>query len=182
VTVDLAFLTVLAEQAPENSLPPHPENLGRHTGLSTTLSLTGTSVSSLGLCEVVLAGTNTRVNDLGLDNDVAILAETTDVLPRVGVGDLRDVRRVEVDLAFTYAENRRGEALLRAKVGHGGLVDFNEWGEERRGRIWVGRGRKFEDEFELKRGRERVGRVVGSTIKLVTGLPSYSYSLYYSPC
>lgn len=124
MTVDLAFLTVLAEQAPENSLPPHPENLGRHTGLSTTLSLTGTSVSSLCLCQVVLAGTDTRVNNLGLDNDVAILAETTDVLPRVGVGDLRDVRRVKVDLALSYAENRRGEALLRAKVGHGGLVGF----------------------------------------------------------
>jgi len=121
VTVDLALFTVLAEQAPENTLPPHPENLGRHTGLGTTLSLTGTGVTSLSLSSVVLAGADTRVNDLGLDDDVAILAETTDVLPRVGLTDLRDVRRVEVDLALSNAENRRGEALLRAKVGHGGL-------------------------------------------------------------
>lgn len=46
----------------------------------------------------------------------------------------------------------------------------------------VGRGRKFEEEFKLKRGRERVERVVGSIIKLATSLAIHSYSLYYSPC
>lgn len=121
MAVDLAGLAVLAQEATEDALPPHPEDLGGHAGLGGTLALTGTGVATLGLGGLVLAGADTRVDDLGLDDDVAVLLEAADVLPRVGVADLGDVGRVEVDLALADAEDGRGEALLGAEVGHGGL-------------------------------------------------------------
>merc|ERR1719487_1479865 len=120
VAVDLAGLAVLAQEATEDALPPHPEDLGGHAGLGGTLTLTGTGVATLGLGGLVLAGADARVDDLGLDDDVAVLLEAADVLPRVGVADLGDVGRVEVDLALADAEDGRGEALLGAEVGHGG--------------------------------------------------------------
>lgn len=80
VLVDLALLTVLAEHAPENTLPPHPENLGGHASLSSSLPLSGSSVASLGLSGVVSTNARARVDRLGLDNDVTILAERTDAV------------------------------------------------------------------------------------------------------
>ena len=43
---DLLGLSVLLEESSKNSLSSHPENLGRHSGVSGTLSLTETVVSS----------------------------------------------------------------------------------------------------------------------------------------
>lgn len=78
VLVDLALLTVLAEHAAENALPPHPEDLGRHTSLSCTLALTGTGVTSLGLSSIVSTDARAGVDSLGLDDDVAVLLEGAD--------------------------------------------------------------------------------------------------------
>lgn len=75
VLVDLALLTVLAEHAAEHTLPPHPQNLGRHTGLGGTLALTSASVTSLGLGGIVGTNAGARVDSLGLDDDVAVLLE-----------------------------------------------------------------------------------------------------------
>lgn len=44
VLVDLAGSTVLDEQTAENAHAAHPEDLGGHTGVRGTLSLTDTSV------------------------------------------------------------------------------------------------------------------------------------------
>ena len=43
---DLLGLSILLEESSENSLSSHPEDLGRHSGVSGTLSLTETVVSS----------------------------------------------------------------------------------------------------------------------------------------
>ncbi len=47
VLVDLLRLTVLAEETTENALAAHPQQLGGHTGLTGTASLTGTGVATL---------------------------------------------------------------------------------------------------------------------------------------
>lgn len=70
VLVDLAGLTVLLQQSPQNSHPSEPLDLGRHTGLGGTLSLTETSVSAGTLGGGVLPSTRTRVDNGGLDNAV----------------------------------------------------------------------------------------------------------------
>ena len=56
VVVDLALLAVLAEEAPEDALPPHPEDLCRHSRLGGTLSLSGSGVSAGGLGSLHVAG------------------------------------------------------------------------------------------------------------------------------
>lgn len=43
---DFLSLSILLEESSENSLSSHPEDLGRHSCVSGTLSLTETSVSS----------------------------------------------------------------------------------------------------------------------------------------
>lgn len=47
VTVDLAGFAVLAKETAEDSLSSHPHDLGGHTGLCGTLSLTETGVATL---------------------------------------------------------------------------------------------------------------------------------------
>ena len=43
---DLLGLSILLEESSENSLSSHPEDLGRHSSVSGTLSLTSSSMSS----------------------------------------------------------------------------------------------------------------------------------------
>lgn len=78
--VDLALLTVLAEHATKDTLPPHPQDLGRHTGLGGTLALTSAGVTTLGLGSIVSTNAGARVDGLGLDDDVAVLLEGADAV------------------------------------------------------------------------------------------------------
>ena len=64
--VDLASLPVLAQQAAEDTLAPHPEDLGGHAGLGGTLPLSGASVAPLGLGLVGRSHTGARVDHLGV--------------------------------------------------------------------------------------------------------------------
>ena len=70
VLVDLASLSVLLQQTPENSHAAEPLDFGRHTGLSGTPTLTGTGVSTETLGGVQLPGSGSGVNDSGLDDAV----------------------------------------------------------------------------------------------------------------
>jgi hypothetical protein len=79
VLVDLAGLSVLPQQSPENPLPPHPQDLSRHTSIGGTLSLTGTSVTTLSLSSEELTGTSTGVDGGGLNDDSTVLDEFLDV-------------------------------------------------------------------------------------------------------
>ncbi len=68
VFVDLASFSVLPQQPPEDSHSPEPLNLGGHTGLGGTLSLTSTGVTTetLGGEEIPCSGTG--VDDGGLND------------------------------------------------------------------------------------------------------------------
>jgi hypothetical protein len=83
--VDLARLSVLAEQTTENPLATHPEDLGGHAGLRGTLALTGTGVAALALGCVKLAGACAGVDDGRLDDNSAVLDELFNVCARVGI-------------------------------------------------------------------------------------------------
>ena len=80
VTVDLAGLTVLAQETTENTLTTHPDDGGGHTGLGGTLTLTGTGVTTSTLGSELLAVTEKRVHGLGLLDDETILDELANVL------------------------------------------------------------------------------------------------------
>lgn len=65
---------------------------------------------------VELAGAGARVHRHRLTDDQAIADELADRLPRVGVGDLRDLIGVEPDLALATADHGGRETLLGEKV------------------------------------------------------------------
>lgn len=87
-------------------------DIRRHTGVSGTLPLSETPVSSDPPGKVELTGARARVHGDGLADDEAIGNELSDGLAGVGVADLGDLVGVEPDLALAAAEHRRREALL----------------------------------------------------------------------
>lgn len=113
VLVNLASLSVLPQQPPQNSLSTHPEHFRRHPGLARTLPLTGASVSSLSLCGQKSLRSGARVHRCGFDNHTTILDEFLDVRAGVGIADFSLLSGVKPDFAFANAGDARGEALLR---------------------------------------------------------------------
>ena len=118
MTVDLASLPVLPEQAAEHTLAAHPEDLGGHTGIGGTLALTVAGVAALALCGEELEGALAGVDGRLLDDDAVVLDELLDVCPGVGVADLALLVRVQPDFALADAGDRGCEPLLGAKVHH----------------------------------------------------------------
>lgn len=78
----------------------HPKDLAWHTGLRSTLSLTGAGVASLALSSEEISRACARVNDGGLLDDMTIFEELFDMLAGVGVSDLRLFCGVEPDLTL----------------------------------------------------------------------------------
>lgn len=118
VLVDLSGLSVLPEQSPKHSLSPHPLDFGWHPGVGGTLPLTGAGVSSLTLGGKEIAGPGSRVDDGGLNDNVAILNELLHMSTGVGVGDLALLGRVEPDFALASTGDGGSDTFLRAKVDH----------------------------------------------------------------
>ena len=71
--VDLLLLSVLAEEAAQDSLATHPQDLRGHASLAGTLSLSDAGVASLALGFQVLANTGARVHLHRLADDQAVL-------------------------------------------------------------------------------------------------------------
>jgi len=80
VLVNLLGLPVLAEEPPQDTHTPHPDNLLGHTGVGGTLPLTGARVATLPLGEEAGAGAGPGVHSLGLPDHKAVLDELTDIL------------------------------------------------------------------------------------------------------
>ena len=130
VLVDLASLPVLPQQPTENPLPPHPLDLGGHTGVGGTLPLTGAGVATLALRGEEVPGACAGVDGGGLDDNAAVLDELLYMGARVRVANLRLLVGVEPDFALADAGDGRGEALLRPEVDHGGCDDDGDDGGE----------------------------------------------------
>eukprot|EP00960_Hanusia_phi_P069111 767004-Hanusia_phi.AAC.9 len=118
VLVDLLLLPVLGQEAAENTLAAHPDDLGGETSLGGTLALTETHVSSLPLRLVLSVHARARVDGDRLADDVTVLHQLADVLARVGHGDLVDLIRVEPDLALAALEHGGSKALLQPEGNH----------------------------------------------------------------
>lgn len=116
VFVDLSRGTVFDQETAQDSHAAHPENLGGHTSIGSTLSLTVTTVSAFPSGKVQLAGTASRVHSHGLSDDEAIGDQLADRLPGVGVRDFALLIGIQPDLALAAADDGRGEALLGSQV------------------------------------------------------------------
>lgn len=118
VLVNLSSLPVLAQHSSQDSLTPHPHDLGGHSCLVTTLSLTGTSVSSQSLSSLELTSAGSRVAYNGLADNLAVLDQLADIGSRVGVADVVLLGWVEPDFSLTDSHDGSGQALLRGEVNH----------------------------------------------------------------
>lgn len=80
VLVDLSLSTVLAEEATENTHASHPHDLGGEASLLSTAALTVAHVTTLGLSLKTLVDARTRVDNVGLANNITILDELANSL------------------------------------------------------------------------------------------------------
>ncbi|BAS85050.1 Os03g0579550, partial [Oryza sativa Japonica Group] len=78
VLVNLLGLTILAQQTPEHTHPPHPQDLGGEPSLPGTPTLTIARVTSLLLGLMGSPCTGPGVNLLGLLDNEPILDQLTD--------------------------------------------------------------------------------------------------------
>jgi len=109
---DLLGITILSEEATEDTLASHPQDLLGHTGILGTLSLTVAGVTALALSLVEGLNSGARVHvDLSL-HDETILEQLTDVLSGVGESDLSDFIGVDPNSLLTALEHVSGKSLL----------------------------------------------------------------------
>jgi hypothetical protein len=115
---DLLGIAILAEEASEDSLASHPQDLLWHTGILGTLSLTGAGVATLalGLVEGLHSGARVHV-DLA-SHDETVLEQLADVLSRVCKGDLSDFIGIDPNTLDTDLENVGCESLLELQGCH----------------------------------------------------------------
>ena len=85
--INLASLSVLPQQPPEDSLPSHPQDFGRHPSFVGTLSLSDTSMTSFTFGSEQSPSARTRVHRSGLDDDTAIFDQLANVGSAVRVSN-----------------------------------------------------------------------------------------------
>lgn len=118
VLVDLTLLSVLGENTTENTLAAHPQNLNRHTGIGSTLTLTVACVAAVTASLVESPRAASGGAHDGLANDEAIGDKLANLLTGVGKTDLRSLVRVEPDLVGAHAKDVGRKALLESEVRH----------------------------------------------------------------
>lgn len=134
VPVNLLAVAVLLQQAAQNALALHPQQLGRHAGVRSTLTLSESAVTSLAAGLGVFAHTVTGVDHDGLLDDQTILDKLANVLTwnglttqlaglsirpfrpflltRVCVSDLVDFIGIQPDLLLAASQHGGCEPLL----------------------------------------------------------------------
>lgn len=117
VLVEFSRVSVLGQETTEDTETSHPKNLGGHSGLGSTLSLTITSVSTGTLGGVKSSGTGSSLTKGWLGDDETVGNHLSDGLTRVSVADFRDFVRVHPDLSLADAHHVGGESLLKREVG-----------------------------------------------------------------
>lgn len=119
VLVDLAGISVLSQQSSQHSQSSHPQNLGWHTGVSSTLSLTVTHVSTVSLGLRASSGSESRVHFDRLLDDGAVLVQPSDGLTRVSSGQLSGLVGVQPDLSLANTNDAGCKSLLKSKISPG---------------------------------------------------------------
>lgn len=122
VLVDLASISVLSQQSSQDSQSSHPNNLRRHTGVSGTLSLTVTHVSTSLLGLGVSSSSRSGVDGDRLLDDGTVTVQLSDSLTRVGRSQLGGLVRVQPHLSLTNTDDTGSESLLSSKVSPEQLV------------------------------------------------------------
>ena len=118
VLVDLLGVTVLLQETSQDTGSAHSDDLGGHTGIAGTLTVTGALVTALALFGLVTLYAGARVHgDLATD-DEAVFVELADVLAGVGKSNLGGLIGVNPDSLLTALKNGGGESSLQSEHTH----------------------------------------------------------------
>jgi hypothetical protein len=85
--IDFLGVSISTEESTEDSLSAHPDELGRHTGVSGSLSATGTVMATSALGSVPSLCTGSGVDGDLTSHDEVILSQLANVLAGVGESD-----------------------------------------------------------------------------------------------
>ncbi len=110
--IDLLGLSVLSQQSAQHSESSHPQYLEGHTGVGSTLALTETSVSTLGLGSHESLVARLGVNSVGLADDESVLDQLADVLSAVGTANLGGLVGVQPDLSLAALQHGSGQSVI----------------------------------------------------------------------
>ena len=118
VLVNLAGITVLAEQSTEHTNTTHPEQLLRNTGVHGSVTLTVTSVVTTGLRLVTNVHTSTRVHQVVLLHDHSVLDHGANALARVGNSNVAHLAGIHPHLTLTALKDGGSKSLLKLQADH----------------------------------------------------------------
>uniref|UniRef100_A0AC11EUW5 Uncharacterized protein n=1 Tax=Ovis aries TaxID=9940 RepID=A0AC11EUW5_SHEEP len=118
VAVNLRF-TVSSEQPVQNSHPPHPRYLLRHSSIGSTLLLTYTHTPALLASQGVFPASSPGMDRHRLPDDQPIFDQLPDLLAGVGIGNFIGLIGVQPDLLLATAKDTGGKPLLKPEHTHG---------------------------------------------------------------
>lgn len=116
VLVDLASISVLGQQSSQDSQSSHPNNLGWHTSVLGTLSLTVTHVSTSSLGLSVSSSSRSGVDGHWLLDNGTVTVQLSDGLTGVSRSQLGGLVRVQPNLSLTNTDDTGSESLLSSKI------------------------------------------------------------------
>lgn len=118
VLVDLLGVTVLPEEATEDTGAADGEHLGGHTRISATLTVTGTLMATLALFGLVSLDTGAGVHGDLASDDEAILVQLADVLAGVGKSDFLALVGVNPNALLSTLEDGGSKPSLQSEHSH----------------------------------------------------------------
>jgi len=115
--VNLLCLTVLLKKTSQHTHPSHPVDFLRHTGVSSTLAFSTSSVPSLPPGNGVLPYASSWVDSLRFSDNKTILDQLAHILARVRVGDHVGLIWVQPDFVLATLHDSGRQPLLQLKTG-----------------------------------------------------------------
>ena len=103
--IDLLGSSVFLQQSSEDSLSPHPKDLGWHSAFPCTSSFTGSRVPSESLGFEMLSSTGSRMHFLLSLHDETILNQLSDEDSAVGLTDLLNLAGIHPDSLASALQN-----------------------------------------------------------------------------
>jgi len=110
--INLLGFPVLFKQTPQYSLPSHPQHLGWHMGIFSTLSFSKTCVPAFSSGYGITSDSPTRMNHYRFSNDRTILYQLSNVLSRVSIVDFISFIWIKPNLVFPTFHHSRCKPLL----------------------------------------------------------------------
>lgn len=119
VAISLLRFTVPSEQPGQNSHPPHPDYLLRHSSTGSTFSLTNAHTPTLPVGQSVFPAPSPGMDSHRLWDDQCIFDQFSDLLMGVAIGDFIGLIGVQPDVLFATVEDTVGKHLLTSEHTHG---------------------------------------------------------------